>query len=72
MLRGGLTLLTGLQSLSKNTGRTTLRRVWAQTAVRIQEGASLAGAMAEAKCFPDRLVQLVGVYHNLLRMWAEP
>jgi type IV pilus assembly protein PilC len=61
MLRGGLTLLTGLQSLSKNAGRASLRRVWAQTAVRIQEGASFADAMAEAKCFPDLLVQLVRV-----------
>jgi type IV pilus assembly protein PilC len=61
MLRGGLTLLTGLQSLSKNASRKTLRRVWAQTAVRIQEGASFADAMAEAKCFPNLLVQLVRV-----------
>jgi len=61
MLRGGLTLLTGLQALAKQTGRVTLRRVWQQTAVRIQEGSSLADAMVEAKCFPDILVQLVRV-----------
>lgn len=61
MLRGGLTLLTGLQALSKQTGRVTLRRVWGQTAARIQEGASFADALAEAKCFPELLVQLVRV-----------
>ena len=61
MLRGGLTLLTGLQALTKQTGKKKLREVWEQTATRIQAGASFADAMGEAKCFPDLLVQLVRV-----------
>jgi type IV pilus assembly protein PilC len=61
MLRGGLTLLTGLNALTKQTGRLTLRKIWEQTAARIQAGASFADAMAEAKVFPELLVQLVRV-----------
>lgn len=61
MLRGGLTLLTGLQALAKQASKPKLREIWEQTANRIQEGASFADAMAEAKCFPDLLVQLVRV-----------
>lgn len=61
MLRGGLTLLTGLNALTKQTGRLTLRKIWEQTATRIQAGASFADAMAEAKVFPELLVQLVRV-----------
>ena len=61
MLRGGLTLLTGLQAVSQQASRPTLRRVWSQVASRLSEGSSFAEAISEAKCFPRLLVQLVRV-----------
>ncbi len=61
MLRGGLTLLTCLQAAAEQASRATLRRVWEQVAARLQEGASFADALQEARCFPRLLVQLVRV-----------
>ena len=58
MLRGGLTLLTGLQAISKQASRRALQRTWAHTAARIQEGSGFAEAMQEAGVFPQLLVQL--------------
>ncbi|MBA4019314.1 MAG: type II secretion system F family protein [Pirellula sp.] len=58
MLRGGLTLLTGLQAISKQASRRVLQRMWGQAAARIQEGAGFAEAMQEAGVFPQLLVQL--------------
>lgn len=61
MLRGGLTLLTGLHSVTLQASRASLRRAWGQVAARLQEGASFAEAMVEVKCFPKLLIQLVKV-----------
>lgn len=61
MLRGGLTLLTSLETVASQTGRPSLRRAWRHVASRLQEGASFAEAMTEAGCFPRVLVQLVRV-----------
>ena len=61
MLRGGLTLLTGLQAVAKQANRASLRRAWERIAARIQEGAGFAEAMQEVGCFPNLLVQLVRV-----------
>lgn len=61
MLRGGLTLLTSLQAVSKQAGRYRMQRLWGHVASRIQEGAAFADAMKETKGFPSLLVQLVRV-----------
>ncbi|MCE9608289.1 MAG: type II secretion system F family protein [Planctomycetia bacterium] len=61
MLRGGLTLLTSLQAVSRQSGRYCMQRLWGRVASRIQEGAAFADAMKEAKSFPMLLVQLVRV-----------
>ncbi|MBN8625216.1 MAG: type II secretion system F family protein [Planctomycetes bacterium] len=61
MLRGGLTLLTALQSVSKQANRATLRRLWERTAARIQEGAGFAEAMQETGSLPPLLIQLTRV-----------
>jgi type II secretory pathway component PulF len=61
MLRGGLTLLTALQAVSRQAGRYRMQRLWGHVASRIQEGSAFADAMKEATGFPPLLVQLVRV-----------
>ncbi len=61
MLRGGLTLLAGLQAVAKQSTRQRLRQAWERVASRIQEGSGFADAMTETRCFPKLLIQLVRV-----------
>jgi len=61
MLRGGLTLLTSLQAVSRQSERYRMQRLWGRVALRIQEGAAFADAMTESKSFPLLLVQMVRV-----------
>jgi len=61
MLRGGLTLLTALQAVSRQSGRYRMQKLWGRVASRIQEGSAFADAMKEATGFPPLLVQLVRV-----------
>lgn len=61
MLRGGLTLLASLGTVSEQARRLSMRQVWQRVAERIQGGISLADAMSEHKCFTDLIVQLVRV-----------
>lgn len=61
MLRGGLTLLTALHAVARQTGRARLRKSWDRVAARIQEGSSFAEALRETGDFPLLLIQLVRV-----------
>jgi type IV pilus assembly protein PilC len=61
MLRSGLTLLSTLKTLGEHAYRRSMRRVWDNVAERIQQGASLAEAMSNHKCFGFMVVQLVRV-----------
>lgn len=61
MLRSGLTLLSALGILQAQSRRASMSRVWRDVADRIQEGSSLADAMAHHRCFPPMVLQLVRV-----------
>jgi type IV pilus assembly protein PilC len=61
MLKSGITLLAALKTVSEQSRRRTLGRIWEDVARRIQEGASLADSLALHRCFPHLVVQLVRV-----------
>ena len=61
MLRSGLTLLSALDTVSRQATRRSIRRIWQRVAHRIQEGTSLADAMSEHRCFNRLVIQLVRV-----------
>jgi type IV pilus assembly protein PilC len=61
MLRSGITLLAALETTAEHARRLRMQRIWKTVARRIQEGSSLADAMAEHRCFPHLAVQLVRV-----------
>jgi len=61
MLRSGLTLLSALDTVVRQSPRRPVRDVWRRVSQRIQEGAGLADAMAEHPCFSRLVVQLVRV-----------
>lgn len=61
MLRSGLTLLEALKTMAEQSERMSMRRIWQQTAERIQQGSGLADALATHRCFPHLVVQLVRV-----------
>lgn len=61
MLRSGLTLLQSLSTTAEHAERGRLQKVLRQISQRIQEGASLAEAMAAHPCFDNLTIQLVKV-----------
>ncbi len=61
MLRSGLTLLTTLKTIAEYSQSWRMRRTWEAVAEKIQHGASLADAMAEHRCFPRLVIQMVKV-----------
>lgn len=61
MLRSGLTLLQSLAATAENSDRLRLKTTLNRINQRIQEGASLAEAMAEHRCFDNLTIQLVRV-----------
>ncbi|MCH2127373.1 MAG: type II secretion system F family protein [Pirellulaceae bacterium] len=61
MLRGGLTLLSSLNTCSEQAPRASMRRIWAEVIERIQEGASFSDALSEYSCIPDYAVRLIRV-----------
>jgi len=61
MLRSGLTLLSALQTVSEQSPRRAMRRIWQDVSRRIQEGSSLAEALGQHSAFPSLVVQLVRV-----------
>lgn len=77
MLRSGVTLLKALQVLPLQARRRAMGLAWEAVAARIQEGAGLADAMAEQRCFTPLVIQLVrvgeqtGNLEQVLRRAAE-
>lgn len=77
MLRGGLTLLAGIGNVAEQSQRARLARVWRSVARRVQSGRSLTESMAEHRCFPQLVVQLIrigeqtGNLEPVLRRGAE-
>ncbi len=61
MLRGGLTLLSALETLVEQSQKRTMQRVWREVSGSIQEGASLAEAMSHHRCFSRLVIQLTRV-----------
>ncbi len=77
MLRSGLTLLAALKTVAEYARRGSMRRVWEAVAREIQQGSSLADAMAGHRCFSHLVVQLVrvgeqtGTLEQVVRRAAE-
>lgn len=61
MLRGGLTLLSALETLIEQSQKRTMQQVWRDVSGSIQEGASLAEAMSHHACFSRLVIQLTRV-----------
>lgn len=61
MLRSGLTLLAALRTAGEQGDRPSVRRLWASTAERIQQGASLTDAFDAHRRIPRLAVDLVRV-----------
>ena len=61
MLRSGLTLLESLSHAAEQAQRPAMGRIWASVTEQIQEGSSLADAMAEHPRFSPMVIQLVRV-----------
>ena len=61
MLHSGLALLTALKTVATYAQRRTMREVWEEVMRTIQEGSSLAEALAKHRCFPHLVIQLVRV-----------
>ena len=61
MIRAGLTLLDALSTLARQTQRSATRQVWQRVVTDLQEGSSLADALAKHRCFPPFVVQLMRV-----------
>ncbi|HEX4132435.1 MAG TPA: type II secretion system F family protein [Pirellulales bacterium] len=61
MLRGGLTLLSSLNTVAEQARRQTMADIWRDVAARVQAGSSFADAMAQHRCFNRLVVQLVRV-----------
>jgi len=77
MLRGGLTLLTALQTVAKQTSHSRMRTVWRQISEEIQDGASLSTAMSQHRIFNRLVIQLTsagemtGILDQVLDRAAE-
>ena len=61
MLRSGITLLAALKTVAEQAARRSMRLIWQRVAERIQEGSTLGDALADHRCFPHLVVQLVRV-----------
>jgi type II secretory pathway component PulF len=61
MLRSGITLLSALKTVAEQAPRISMRKIWEDVADRIQEGSSLADAMAAHSRFNHLVVQLIRV-----------
>lgn len=61
MLRSGLSLLRALQIVPNQSRRARMASVWRDVARRIQEGSSLADALAAHRCFSNLVVQLARI-----------
>ena len=61
MLRGGVTLLAALRTVIRQATRPAMAAAWQGVSEDVQEGSSLADAMAERRCFNRLVVQLVRI-----------
>jgi type IV pilus assembly protein PilC len=61
MLRSGITLLSALKTVAEQARRVSMRKIWENVAERIQEGSSLADAMAAHSRFHHLVIQLIRV-----------
>lgn len=61
LLKGGMSLLEALETVSAQTQNAKFSRVWSQVAERIRKGQSLAEAMERYRCFNLLVIQLVEV-----------
>ncbi len=61
MLKSGLTLLSALKTSAEYARRRSMRAVLTAVGQQVQEGSSLADALARHRCFDDVVVQLVRV-----------
>ncbi len=77
MLRGGLTLLTALQTVSVQTSHPRMRQIWRSLSEQIQDGTSLSNAMTHHKVFNRLTIQLTsageitGILDQVLDRAAE-
>lgn len=60
LLQSGIPMDEALDSLAEHADTPRLRRALARARIRLREGESLAGAMAEDEAFPPMLVRMVG------------
>jgi len=61
MLRGGLTLLTALNTIAEQATRSGLKRLWQTVGDKIEQGTSFSEALGEHRCIPEYVVRLVQV-----------
>lgn len=61
MLHSGITLLAALKTAGEQARRLSMARCWERIAQRIEEGSSLADAMADQRAFPHLVIQLIRV-----------
>jgi type IV pilus assembly protein PilC len=61
MLRSGVSLLSALQAVEQQAQHRPLQRVIRQISNDIQDGLSLADAMARHRCFPEVVIQMTRV-----------
>lgn len=59
LLRSGIPMDEALDSLSQNSENAKLGRAMARVRVRLREGDTLAGSMAEESIFPSMLIRMV-------------
>lgn len=77
LLRSGIPMDEALDSLSQNAENAKLGRAFARVRVRLREGETLAGSMAEEGIFPSMLVRMVqageeaGKPADILERYAE-
>ena len=61
MVRGGMPLLSALQTMAEQSQRRSMGLVWEAIIESVQSGESLSQAMENHRCFPEFVVQLVRV-----------
>lgn len=77
LLRSGIPMDEALESLAQNAENAKLGRAMARVRVRLREGDTLAGAMAEESIFPPMLIRMVqageeaGKPAEILERYAE-
>lgn len=77
MLRGGLSLLSSLQTVAEQSPRAAMRLVWRKVIDDIQEGTTFSEALSRHSCFPTYVVRLsrvgeqTGILESVLTRGAK-